>query len=257
MLPLPFTKRYLKSYVKRKLSKIQARVSELEIAVDALIENPKYVSYDENGFNGQRLRKQIFRELTTALKFNAIVETGTQVGHTTGYMAEVSGLPVYSCELNRRPHLIAKMRLSDFKNIRLELSDSLHYLNKLANSSLSQQNVFFYLDAHPDPGNTLAPPLGEEINIIANHWKDFVIMADDFLVPEDAGYKHNDYGKNNALSLKFIDREIKKHGLIPFFPSFPAAEETGYRAGCVVLTKTGIPEEQISRLTSLTRAKGF
>jgi len=253
MLILPVTKRHLK----RKLGKIQARVSDLENALDVLIESPRYISSDAAGFNGQLLRKKMFRDLITAVGFNAIIETGTNSGNTTGYMAEVSSLPVYSCELNRRIHLIAKMRLSDFKNIHLELSDSPPYLNKLADSMLSQQNVFFYLDAHFGPGNTPAPPLGEEINIIASRWKSFVIMIDDFLVPGDAGYKYNNYEKDNVLSLEFIDREIKKHELIPFFPFFPSVEETGYSRGCVVLIKKGIFEKQISQLNSLTRVGDF
>ena len=252
MLILPVTKGYLK----KKLNKIQTRLDVLEMVIDALIENPKYVSSDDLGFNGQLLRKQIFRDLITALDFNAIVETGTQIGHTTGYLAEVSGLPVYSCELSRRFHLIAKMRLSNFKNIHLELSDSQHYLSKLANGVLPQQNTFFYLDAHGCYDRN-SQPLEEEINIIASHWGIFVLMIDDFMVPNDDGYRYDNYRKNVALSLKLISKSIRKYGLIPFFPSFSAAEETGYKRGCVVLTKTGILEKQISQLNSLTRAKGF
>ena len=249
---LPVTKGYLK----KKLSKIQNRLNVLEIVIDTLLENPKYVSSDEVGFNGQLLRKQIFRDLITALEFKAIVETGTQVGNTTGYMAEISKLPIYSCESQRRFHLIAKMRLSDFKNIHLDLSDSPHYLNKLAGGVLPQQNTFFYLDAHGCCDKD-SQPLKEEINIIAGHWENFVVMVDDFMVPNNNGYKYDNYGKSDALSLKLIDKLIRKYGLIPFFPAFSAAKETGYQRGCVVLTKTGVLEKQISQLNSLTRAKGF
>ncbi len=229
------------------------RLDICEIVMDALIESPKYVPGSDKGFNGQLLRKQIFRELINTCEFNAIVETGTHIGNTTGYLAEVSRLPVYSCELHRRFHLIAKARLSDFKNIHLELSDSQNYLNKLARGELAQQNMFFYLDAHRYCDRD--SPLIEEINIIASHWKNFVVMIDDFMVPDDDGYGYDNYGK--VLSLKLIGRAIKKYGLIPFFPSFPSTEETGYRRGCVVLAKTGALEKKISRLNSLTRAKGF
>lgn len=131
-----------KKYLKKKLAKLGARITELEKTIDVLIESPRYISSDNVGFNGQILRKKIFRDLITGVGFTAIVETGTSFGDTTEYMAEVSGLTVYSCELNRRIHLIAKRRLSDFKNIHLELSDSPLFLNKLANSTLSRQNSF-------------------------------------------------------------------------------------------------------------------
>ena len=97
--------------LQKRLDKLELSVRGLEAAVDALVVSPKYVPGDEIGFNGQSRRKQIFQDLTKAIPFDAIVETGTWLGNSTGYMSQTAGLPVYSCELNPRFHALAKMRL--------------------------------------------------------------------------------------------------------------------------------------------------
>jgi len=224
----------------------------MEIALDTLIENPKYGSSDVVGFNGQIIRKWIFRELMS-LNFDAIVETGTFIGDTTGFMAEASQLPVYSCEINHRFHSLAKMRLADFDNIHLEESDSRAFLEKLAKGILSQKNIFFYLDSHWYEDL----PLKDEIKVIANNYSDFVIMIDDFNVQDDEGYGYDNYGDGKILSLNLIDNLLTEFKLTPYFPSAHSMGESGAKRGCVILSKQGPLEEKITLLDSLTRAKGF
>lgn len=235
------------------LKSLESRVNKLETIIDILVGNPKYLSQDVIGFNGQLLRKKIFTDLVNLIKFDGIVETGTWIGNTAGYMSEATGLPVYTCELEHRFYSIARMRLMDFKNITFELSDSRKFLKELASSELSKQNIFFYLDAHWYKNL----PLREEIEIITNYWKNFVIMIDDFKVPNDEGYEYDDYGESDSLTLKLIADLLQIHELVPFFPSFPSSEETGSKRGCVVLAKRGTSSEKISGLASLTEADGF
>lgn len=216
------------------------------MAVNLLVRRTKYVPSDENGFNGQVVRKQIFRELMT-LRFDAIVETGTFMGSTTGYMSEISGLPVQSCEARRLFHLAAKSRLSRFHNIRLVQSDSRVFLERLARGATAKQKVFFYLDSHWYKDL----PLKEEIDIIGKHWKACVIMIDDFRVPGDGEYTYDDYGPGRALSLDLIEDVVKKHGLSRFVPRRPAAEETGAKRGCLILVTPGEFAERVSSMESL------
>ena len=231
-----------------KYQELLFRVSNLETAVDCLIETPEYIASDDYGFNGQRYRKKIFKDLLKELNFNLIIETGTWIGNTTGYMAENSNLQVYSCEINKRFHSLAKLRLKHLDNISLTLDDSISFLKKLSNTDLIMQKAFFYLDAHWYE----QLPLAAEIEIIANNWKDFVIMIDDFQVPGDEGYGYDNYGGDNSLTLQTFSGIFARHNLIPFFPNLPSAQETGFRRGCVVLSRKGKNSQKLNQISSLS-----
>lgn len=244
--------KFLISPAHKKYKDLLFRISNLETAVNCLIESPKYVESLEVGFNGQAHRKVIFQELLSLFDFDAILETGTWIGNTTGYMAKISNLPIYTCELDKLLHSLAKMRLKDVPNIILELSDSREFLKKMKRTDIVKKRVFIYLDAHCNDDL----PLQKELEIICSNWRDFVIMIDDFQVPGDVGYGYDNYGKKKILSLDMFSRTFSKHDLISFFPTLPSAEETGLKRGCVVLTRNGEWSEKLSRLQSLTKS-GF
>jgi hypothetical protein len=233
----------------RRYQDLIFRVSSLETAVDSLIVSPKWTNSDEIGFNGQRHRKLIFRDLMGTLDFDAIVETGTWIGDTTGYMAKTTGLPVYTCELDKRFHSIAKMRLQGFENVTFVLSDSRSFLKELARTEPGMKTVFVYLDAHWHEDL----PLREELELICTGWEEFVILVDDFQVPGDEGYGYDDYGKGKALSLTLFPDIISKHALIPFFPAVPSSEETGKKRGCVVIVREGEVSAKLGSVPSLCR----
>jgi len=221
------------SNLESRLLSLESRLSNLETAFDYLVVNPEYLDSDDVGFNGQKYRKNFFRALLSKFSFEAIVETGTYYGNTTGYMAKTANVPVYTVELNSRYHVIAKVRLKVFDNITFELGDSRLFLKKLASTGLSIKNTFFYLDAHWYEDL----PLEEEIEIICNNWSKFVIMIDDFKVPGDNGYGYDNYGESKSLELKTFSNIFSQYDLIPFFPAVSAEKETGNRRGCVILVK--------------------
>lgn len=226
------------------------RVSDLEIVLDTLVESPTWTHGESIGFNGQRHRKAIFSELTRAFAFDAIVETGTFIGNTTGYLATTSGLPVHTCDAKRRFSAVARRRLDAIPNITFTVGDSRPFLRSLAATELSKQRVFFYLDAHWQEDL----PLAEEIETIATHWREYVIMIDDFKVEGDAGYSHDDYGTGKALSLADFGAIISARSLVPFFPSGRSSDESGGRAGSVVLAPRGAQADVVASLGSLRRA---
>jgi hypothetical protein len=228
----------------RKYQELQLRITALETAVDCLIDSPKWNESD--GFNGQEHRKLIFRELVDSFEFDGILETGTWIGNTAGYMAKTSGLPVSTCELNKRFHALAKMRLLGIPNINFALSDSRTFLRRFNNDI---KRPFIYLDAHWYDDH----PLKEELQIICNRWDDFVVMIDDFKVPGDEGYSYEDYGRN-LLSEDHISDLVPRYWLDLFFPSLPSEKETGAKRGCVVLTKHR-NANTIRRLQSLKCAR--
>ncbi len=226
---------------------IKLRLSNLETAVQVMLESPAYLPDETVGFNGQCHRKSIFKELLSSYSFEVIVETGTWIGNTTGYMAEVSGLPVWSAELDPRFAAIARIRLRQFDRVTIEQCDSRIFLKRLADTNLRQAFPFFYLDAHWNSDL----PLHDEIQLIATTWKEFVIMIDDFGVPGDPGYGYDDYGHGKALVPTYIEDTLANLGLTARYPALPSEEETGGRRGCVVLTRNGNLADTLISIKSL------
>jgi predicted O-methyltransferase YrrM len=228
-------------------SSVKLRLSNLETAVQVMLESPVYSPDTAVGFNGQCHRKAIFKELLSRYSFELIVETGTWIGNTTGYMAEVSGLPVYSAELDPRFAAIARMRLRQFERVTIEQCDSRTFLKKLAETELRHAFPFFYLDAHWN--NDL--PLNDEIRLISATWEKFVIMIDDFGVPGDPGYGFDDYGEGKALVPAYIEDALSNFSLTARYPALRAEQETGGQRGCVVLTRDGNLAETLSSIQLL------
>jgi len=234
-------------YAYKQYKELWSRVFNIEDALDWVINRPVYKASSGTGFNGQQFRKQIFKDLLSAFRFDAILETGTYTGDTTGYLSEVSGLPVYTCELNKWYHSIAQMRLKEFSGIHFTLGDSRKFLEKLAQSELTDKNVFIYLDAHWYTDL----PLSNELKIISEHWKNFVIMIDDFQVPDDYGYGYDHYSKKKSLRLKTFRELFSYYNLKPFFPAASSQNETGWRRGCVVLAPKGEYSEKLNGIETL------
>lgn len=238
--------RFLHRLVLGRYEALLLRLSNLETALECLIESPRWADSDDVGFNGQRIRKQTFLELLAAFPFEAILETGTWIGNTAGYMAERSRLPVYTCELDRRFVALAKTRLQEIPNVHVTHKDSRSFLRAMSRSELASKLVFFYLDAHWYKDL----PLREELSTICDTWRNFVVMIDDFQVPDDDGYHYDVYEKT-SLDLKLISDILDKHELTAFFPASPSGQESGFQRGCVVLTRSNEFSGKLSKVPLL------
>jgi len=182
-------------------------------------------------FNGQIGRQALFLELHRTCSFRAIVETGTYRGGTTEFMARRTAVPVYTVESAPRHYHYAHRRLRRCPGVRLELGDSVDFLEKLARDpAVPRDNLFFYLDAHWWE----RLPLREEIETIRRHWPDSIIMIDDFEVPGDPGYRFDDCGPGKRLGVDILSF-LPKPGPKMLFPTCPSSRESGSRKGCVVL----------------------
>ena len=228
-----------------------SRIAALETAFALMLESPRYVASEAAGFNGQRHRRRIFTELLQACGFTRLIETGTYIGDTTGYLATTTGLPVHTCDANRTFQSLARSRLQGIPGIHFHLGDSRRCLKDLLTAPASQewlgQPLFFYLDAHWQADL----PLVEEIALIAACTKDFVIMIDDFRVEGDPGYGYDNYGGDRSLELSTLRTVIDRYGLRAYFPSLPSSEESGGRRGSVVLCPPGAVAARIDPLPSL------
>lgn len=235
---------------KRKFRALENRLDFMESALETYFRSPEYIDSDDIGFNGQKIRKSIFKELFNTFSFEAIIETGTYTGNTSGYMAKTTSLPVFSCEANKLLSSIAKRRLLGIDNINCYVMDSREFLRSLSTQEVSNKRVFIYLDAHGHDDL----PLKQEIEIICRTWKDFVIMIDDFQVPGDAGYGYDSYVGNQVLSMNNFLPVFLKNSLIPLIPALPSSEETGAKRGSVILVKNGGDiAEKLGKLTFLKK----
>lgn len=212
--------------IKKQLSKIYyGWPVPLRVALDNIFNPPPYL-------NSQWGREKIVRDIFGALPLEVAIETGTFRGGSTGFFASTFGIPVYSVELDPTYHAYSKRRLRNFTQIYFSQGDSREFLRRLSNqANLTSKFAFFYLDAHW--WDDL--PLLEEIQIVRQHWKRFVVLVDDFKVSGDAGYEYDDYGAGKILELECFP-ELKDMNLDCFFPSLPSAEESGLRRGCVVFS---------------------
>lgn len=194
-------------------------------------------------FNGQCFRQLMFVDLCSACRFEAIAETGTFRGSTTLFLANNVKVPIYSSEANPRYLAYAARRLRMCPNAQLSLQDSRQFLRGLGLAR--DVRTFFYLDAHWHEDL----PLSEETAFIFRSFSNFVIMIDDFEVPNDPGYSFDDYGSGKKLSLDDFpfDRDER---VSVYFPNRTSRLESGARRGSIVLASRSFATE-LSRLSSL------
>jgi hypothetical protein len=230
------------------------RLTDLETAVSVLVTCPTYQPGGDGAFNGLAGRKRIFEELLKKYLFSCIIETGTHVGETTGYLAMQSNLPVHSSEINQNMYSLARMRLKNVPGIHLYRSDSREFIKDLsADPELIRNETFFYLDAHWRKDC----PLVDEIEQIASRWGKFVIMIDDFQVPGDDGYGYDRFSAFQKMNISLIRSTMQKHGMRAYFPSIPSAEESVQPKprGFVILTRDNEYADSLDTIPLLRRHK--
>ena len=225
--------RIIKKYINKIFifSGINERISKLE--------NSLIYEYNESEFNwkkyclnGQKYRKGIIENILSNNNFDTIVETGTEYGFTTKFFSQFSKR-VVSIEKSIPIYTIAKKNLIKENNIQLLLNDSKNIDKILGKEGINlntQNNIFFYLDAHSDDDY----PLADEIIYIFNNYKNFVMLIDDFQVPNDDGYGYDSY-RGKKLNLNFIKKIFKKKEYI-FFPNVSSTKETGRLRGYIIIT---------------------
>lgn len=196
--------------------------------------HPELLDHWGGPFNGQCFRQLMYLDLVYFCNFETIVETGTYRGSTTQFLAQNSGpAPVYSCEYSARAFEFAKWRLRNLRSVNLFNMDSREFIRDLKISR--QSTTFVYLDAHW--GADL--PLQEEVELVVGNFKNFVIMIDDFEVPNDAGYGYDDYGPGKRLSLRDFPFHLDSR-VACYFPARPSSRESGLRRGAIVLASFGL-----------------
>jgi hypothetical protein len=199
-------------------------------------------------FNGQCGRQQLFIDLCRTVNFTHIIETGAFRGTTTEYLARESGLPVYSVESDMRSYHYSKHRLRKLPNVDLHAGDSRQFLRSVA-GRIGRTGIrpFVYLDAHWDSDL----PLREEVEIILDKFDEYLIMIDDFCVPDDSGYGFDRYAEDKTLSLPYIAGTIEGRRCGIAYPELHSSRESGHCRGCVLIFSGNL--EGYLHLTSSVR----
>lgn len=197
--------------------------------------------------NGQAERQRMFRELVSAIEFRAVVETGTFRGDTTRFLAKISGTSVYTAESQRRYHTFSSLRFLFNRQIHVCLGDSRAVLGSLARDARFPRSlILFYLDAHWYTDL----PLRGELEEIEKHFQDWVIVVDDFHVPDDPGYTFDDYGAKATLDLSILPEALVESTRL-FWPAAPSVRETGARRGSIVIASDPAMATRLAKLSSL------
>lgn len=178
-------------------------------------------------FNGQRRRLATVRRLIALHDPDVFLETGTFFGFTTRFFVG-QGAPVYSAEIKRSYHVLARLRLGcGAPELRLRCGHSLSVIREIRGHGFARP--FVYLDAHW--WDDL--PLQREVAELLAGEEDVLIVVDDARVPGDEGYAYDIYG-GAALGLEMFDLGAEVRAA---FPAGPAAQETGARRGTLYLAR--------------------
>jgi len=179
--------------------------------------------------NGQLRRREVVRDIAGSIRFDRVLETGTYRGSSTEFFASVFGVPVHTVEADRRNFEYSRHRLRVEPLIDTHFGDSRTFLREMARVT-GCDTVFIYLDAHWEKDL----PLREELEIVSQAWASCVVMIDDFQVPDDPGYRFDDYGDGQALTPRYLPAAVANWNL--YYPSAPSHDETGARRGSCVLS---------------------
>lgn len=183
-------------------------------------------------FNGQKYRMSLFQALLGKFNFDTVIETGTNRGSTTQYIAQHFSGPIFSIEYMEKYADFSRLRTKKYTNIEIIINNSVDGLNSiLRKQNLIGKYVFFYLDAHWYD----YLPLQDELDLILKQNSDVksVIMIDDFAVPHDNDYGFDSY-KAGTLNYDYIKPVLTTQSEV-FFPTTPAKLETGFKQGCAVI----------------------
>jgi hypothetical protein len=134
--------------------------------------------------------------LKNSLKLDVFVEGGTYKGGTAKSMSN-KFKKVYTIEKSDVMYDIAKENLKNISNVSMLKGDTREHLSGILENN---DNILFWLDSHWSGGDTYGEedecPLLEELEIIFQYHKNFVILIDDarlFLAPPPLPHKFKNW----------------------------------------------------------------
>lgn len=173
--------------------------------------------FHETGFHGDLYLISLVEYLLNCSE--CFIETGTHVGSSLAHVARMnSSMHCFSCEPNSAVFTHALKNTSQYKNVFLFNENSSDFLTRIiADESLKNANILFWLDAH---GYGFEWPLREEIERITTHWDRALILIDDFFVPGAACFGCDKY-KGQVCSYDYVKSSINsKQKYRIYYPNY-------------------------------------
>jgi hypothetical protein len=199
--------------------------------------------------NGSALRAKLVQGLVEKGRCGVFIETGTSHAATAIGVRGFLGIPVWSCEINRKDYLISRCVTVGMSHISLYNLDSREFL-KQAVGRVKAENLtpFIYLDAHEGELDLTSLPLADEIRIIMD-LDSFVVMIDDFRVPSTDGFRWGTYG-GVAIDLPLIENHLKAGGITScYFPGYPPPSDGGSQSGYCAFWRNQALDREVGRET--------
>ena len=183
--------------------------------------------------NGQEGRQAAVTRMFQLVAFDLVIETGTYRGTTTEFLRGLTQAPIVTIEVVDRLAYYARACLRQLPDVRVVLGDSATEIRRtIFRKDQDAHRPFCYLDAH---WHTRLPLRWEVLEVMSG-FEQFCIVIDDFQVPDDPGYRFDDYGPGFRLSADLFDG-LDLHDVTRFSPSIPSKQETGHRRGWLVLAR--------------------
>lgn len=187
-------------------------------------------------FNKDRMLEKRMLKFIDENDIDIVIETGTHYGYTTLRFANIPDMLVYSIEIKKEFHDVAKNALQSYKNVTLLHGSSAEILGnvisdaveKYRNAFLSstgkrKPNVLFYLDAHW----YVQHPMRAEFEHIAKNSErinTFIAIHDFDTGKKGHGFDHlpkDGEGKRQPLNMEFVEPMLKTvYGIRPFKTAF-------------------------------------
>jgi hypothetical protein len=144
-----------------------------------------------------------FASIISKFNLNIFIETGSYLGHSSDLIKSLfPKLEIYSCDINNSYVEIAK---NGNDSINYEVKDSIPFLKEKI-ELLNEKLLFIFLDAHGFGGDF---PLEEELLLIGNSTKQFILCIHDCKIPNYNNFGYDTYG-GVSISTELIEKTLKK-----------------------------------------------
>ena len=137
--------------------------------------------------------------MLTTLPITSVIETGTNRGDSTCFLADHFPGSVYTCEIKGLYYRESRCRFRSYQNIQISRGSSPKGLRRLANDLKFGGMPLFFLDAHWYE----YWPLNDELAIIKD-LKKAIVMIDDFEVPGRPDFRYEIYVERDASGRKTV-----------------------------------------------------
>jgi len=147
-----------------------------------------------DALNCDNLAKFEIVKLLNLFPVKHVIETGTFKGYTTEFFAglfeEKEAVSIHTIESNKEYYDKAVDKFKN-TNVSCHFGNSPELIKEILSSIKSEDNIFFYLDAHNWGERT---PICNELSEIGNHAKNLaIIVIDDCLVPNFPDLGHDPF----------------------------------------------------------------